>query len=940
MTLLGKRIQLPINPLVNPLEDSTELDTIYFTNTDKVRFQNGKLRKLKGWNRIFSANGQRILGAARNIYSFRDASGNPATIIGTSRSLYINLEDGNMYNITPLLLEEVDIPDSLSTEYNASVNVTVSTTINSPVVTLNVVQYLNSGEEIEISGVSGTINGIDGSLFNGTFAATVIDNQTIQIVVNGLATSTGDAVVNMTWATSYIYVTIPNNSCMFGDRFKLNDAVDLANIPAANINGEQIISNTVNNDTFVFQPAISVIADALELDAGGTDITIQYQVPEGNTDGSSGYGYGGGQYGSGVYGSPLPFTNQAANTAPRVWSMDKWTSSIGAEYIVLTCGDAVGSADGNGSNLYWWPIEDVYDSVLTAPTLITPTPAYGGAPMFVKWVYTSNNIVCTLGGASYPDGGAIPTTGFPNYFCSSDVGQLTDWAPSPSSYAFSTYIDHASALISQASTRDRDVIFTEDELYRIIFVDKPSIWFIEKLFTTDGIMACKARAEIEDAVIWMGKGDFFVFDGTTVDILPNNTIKRYVYDNLNEAQYQKCFTYANTLYNEVWFFYPAGDDNEPNNYAMYNYKEKTWAIGTLPRTAAEEPLNISPTPYMIESNIESFIEPESIQSYFYALASNSIVTENGQAGINIYLIAEVYFKEGDYIQISGAESVGGIPADDINGIRQIMNVSIVESTGYGSGLYGAGNYGESASYNLVTLNVTAGAAATSTAVGGGDNVTVGTSIIGLNIINPRIDANEKITIINAPSVGGIPQFAVNVVDANVRAIVGTVVQVDNALPSTIFADSDELILNTGSLSFRVAYTPSARFFMQEVGYNDYNPDYIYGSSLSPYAPMLSFAQTNMAQLGEGDELCVLYSVFPDTNQKGNLSLVVSGKLYAQSPLIYSTLNSGAFTITPQTTKVDVMLVARQRQYYIQSYELDGDFLIGRWFEEIRISTPR
>lgn len=940
MTLLGKRTPLPINPWVNPLEDSTELDTIYFTDTDKVRFQNGKLRKIKGWNRIFSTNGQRILGAARNVYSFRDASGNPATIIGTSRSLYVNLEDGNMYNITPLLLEAVDIPNSLSTEYNASVNVTVTTTINSPVVTLNIVQYLNSGEQIEISGVSGTINGIDASHFNGTFIATVIDNQTIQIALNELATSSGSVVVNMTWATSYIYVTIPNNSCMFGDRFKLNDALDLANIPAANINGEHIISNTVNNDTFVFQPSTSVIANALELDAGGTDITIQYQIPQGNVDGSSGYGYGGGQYGNGIYGNPLVFTNQAANTAPRVWSMDKWTDSSGAEYIVLTPGDTAGSADGLGSNLYWWPIEDVYDSVLTAPTLITPTAEYGSAPMFVKWVYTSNNIVCTLGGASYPDGGSAPTVGFGNYFASSDVGQLSNWAPSPSSYAFSTYIDHASPLISQASTRDRDLIFTEDEAYRIIFVDKPSIWYIEKLFTTDGIMSCKARAEIEDAVLWMGKGDFFVFDGTAVDILPNNTVKRYVYDNLNEAEYQKCFAYANTLYNEVWFFYPAGDDNEPNNYAMYNYKEKTWTIGTLPRTAAEEPLNISPTPYMIESNIESSIEPESIQSYFYALPPDSIQTENGQAGINIYLTSDVYFKNGDYIRISGAESVGGINASDINGIRQVMNISIVESTGYGSGLYGNGNYGESAAYNLITLNVTAGAAATSTATGGGDNVTVGTSVIGFNIINPRIDANEKISIINAPSVGGIPQFAVNVTNATVRAIVGTVIQIDNASPSTIFATSEELIMNTSSLSFRVFYTPSSRFFMQEVGYNDYNPAYIYGSNISPYAPMLSFAQTNMAQLGEGDELCVLYSVYPDTNQKGNLSLVVSGKLYAQSPTIYSTLNAGAFTITPQTTKVDVMLVARQRQYYIQSYELDADFLIGKWFEEIRISTPR
>lgn len=940
MTLLGKRVQLPINPLVNPLEDSTELDTIYFTDTDKVRFQNGKLRKIKGWSRVFSANGQRILGAARNIYSFRDASGNPATILGTSRSLYVNLEDGNMYNITPILLDTVNIPNSLSTEYNNSVNVIVTTTINSPIVTLKIVQYLNSGEEIEISGVSGTINGIPGSNFNGTFQASVINNQNIQINVGAPAISSGTVNVTMKWATSYLYVTILNNDCMVGDRFKLTDATDVGNIPADNINKEQIISNTVDKDTFVFQPTTSVIANSLEINSGGTSTKIQYQVPAGNVDQSTGYGYGGGQYSNSIYGNPLLFTNQASNTAPRIWSMDKWTDANGAEYIILTPGDAVGSADGNGSNLYYWPIENVYTSIETAPTLITPVPAYGGAPMFVKWVYTSNNIICTLGGASYPDGGAIPTTGFGNYFASSDVGQLTDWTISPSSYAYQTYIDHASPLISQASTRDRDVLFTEDEAYRIIFVDKPAIWYIEKLFTTDGIMASKARAEIEDAVLWMGKGDFFVFDGTAVDILPNNKVKRYVYDNLNEAEYFKCFAYANTLYNEVWFFYPAGQDNEPNNYVMYNYKEKTWAIGTLFRTAAEEPLNISATPYMIESNIQSSIKPSNIQSYFVSLENNPIITLEGYDSIDLYFVTDAFLATGDYVEISGATSVGGISADNINGIREIASVTIIEGSGYGSGDYGSGNYGESGVYNLVNLNITVGAAATSTATGGGNSVTLGTAIIGFDITNPRIDANEYITINGAPSVGGIPQYAVNVYDAKVRALVGSVVQVNNTSPTTIFATSSEIINNTDSLSFNILYTPSDRFFMHEVGLNDYNPDYIYGSNDTPYAPMLSYLQTNMAQIQDGDETYVIYSLYPDTNQQGNLTLVVSGRLYAQSPLIYSSLSPGGITITPETTKIDLMLIARQRQYYIQSYEIDGDFLIGRWFEEIKTSSPR
>src|SRR5271170_6284924 len=86
--LLGKRQQISFIPGVNPISDSTELDTLRFTAADKVRFQNGKLRKIKGWRRIFPVNNIDVTGYCRNIFSYRDQNDDPIEIFGTNTRLY------------------------------------------------------------------------------------------------------------------------------------------------------------------------------------------------------------------------------------------------------------------------------------------------------------------------------------------------------------------------------------------------------------------------------------------------------------------------------------------------------------------------------------------------------------------------------------------------------------------------------------------------------------------------------------------------------------------------------------------------------------------------------------------------------------------------------------------------------------------------------------
>jgi hypothetical protein len=100
--------------------------------------------------------------------------------------------------------------------------------------------------------------------------------------------------------------------------------------------------------------------------------------------------------------------------------------------------------------------------------------------------------------------------------------------------------------------------------------------------------------------------------------------------------------------------------------------------------------------------------------------------------------------------------------------------------------------------------------------------------------------------------------------------------------------------------------------------------------------MNSFAQTNYTLIQEGDNTQLIYSFYPDIIMQENMTLQVNVKEYAQS----SHTHSQTFTMTPTTVKVDPMSIGRVRQYIFTSNVVNGNYLLGRMFEEIKPSTPR
>ena len=77
-------------------------DTVYssegrWSDSDKIRFYNGKPQKIGGWEKTIS---ESFGGAARALHSWRDFNDNRLLAIGTHTNIYI-LKDGILYDITP-----------------------------------------------------------------------------------------------------------------------------------------------------------------------------------------------------------------------------------------------------------------------------------------------------------------------------------------------------------------------------------------------------------------------------------------------------------------------------------------------------------------------------------------------------------------------------------------------------------------------------------------------------------------------------------------------------------------------------------------------------------------------------------------------------------------------------------------------------------------------
>jgi hypothetical protein len=147
-------------------------------------------------------------------------------------------------------------------------------------------------------------------------------------------------------------------------------------------------------------------------------------------------------------------------------------------------------------------------------------------------------------------------------------------------------LDTQSRIIMATSVREGTLIWTEDEAWLMRYIGLPYIYGFERIGFGCGLLAPRSFATFGGRCVWMGRENFWIYDGGYVKPLPCD-VNEYIVNNMDPTS-GKLYTHGaeNGLFPEAWFWYPSNGSSVPDQYVIYNYAEGWWSIGSMTRTAA------------------------------------------------------------------------------------------------------------------------------------------------------------------------------------------------------------------------------------------------------------------------------------------------------------------------------------------------------------------
>ena len=510
---------------------------------DKIRFRQGTPEKIGGWSRISAAT---FLGVCRSLWNWVTLGGINLIGVGTNVKFYLE-SGGGYYDITPFRSQ---------------------VTLTGPFETFN------GSPIVEVTDAAGGyIDGAYVTFYGGTTVGGLDIVGTYQLTTNAPGVYTIDVGTNAT-----------------------SDAT------------------------------------------GGGTVYALYQLNPGPAFVVPLVGWGAGAWGLGTWG-----VGQASTDALRLWSQNNfgedlifgprgggiyyWDASSGYQGLSISATVASPTViTVAASYLDGTPVRFAPDAGATLPTGIEPGKMY----------YVRNATSNTFNISITPTGALINVSGagtgvsriLPNGYLLSDVAGATDvpvqqnyllvsdinrfvfafgctdygsttldpmlvrwcdqedpynWTPASTNQAGFLRLSRGSEIVTATQSRQEVLVWTDAALYSLQYVGAPIVWGAQLVGENISVVGQNAVAYSNGVSYWMGKDKFYKYDGRTQPLRCD--LRRYIFDDLNTAQYGQIFAGTNEGFNEVWWFYCSANSITVDKYVVYNYMEDVWYYGTMARTA-------------------------------------------------------------------------------------------------------------------------------------------------------------------------------------------------------------------------------------------------------------------------------------------------------------------------------------------------------------------
>jgi hypothetical protein len=439
-----------------------------------------------------------------------------------------------------------------------------------------------------------------------------------------------------------------------------------------------------------------------------------------------------------------------------------------------------------------------------------------------------------------------------------------------------------------------------DSLIRVSFIggtgSPPQYWRYDIISSQSSILSSQSAIEYDGVYYWCGVDRFLLYNGVVKEI-PNTMNQNYFFDNLNYDQRQKVWATKVPRFGEIWWFYPRGDATECTDAIIYNVRENTWYDAGEARGAQRSAGYFS----------QVFAYP--VAADWHGSTAETVFTGTfNEVSGSVFLFSDTYSTQaalGQVITGSNIPTNTTVVAITTSNIETLG--AITPGSGYVNGSYpGVALTGGSGSGATATIGVSGGAVATVTIVARGAGYAVG-----------------DVMSATAASLGGSGAgFSIPVTDIYAQAI-----QMSAAATGT----------GSVSLTFSIPADLIA-MFQHEIG-----TDEIDGQNVR--AILSSFETNDLSWMGggpsqptpEGQNRWIrLERVEPDFVQSGNMSMVVTGRPFAQA----EDKESDPYIFGPNTGKIDLREQRRELRLKFTSDVAGGNYQLGKLLLSAEIGDVR
>jgi len=394
-------------------------------------------------------------------------------------------------------------------------------------------------------------------------------------------TAAGDVTFSATDGSTTITVNDPSHGAVQNDFVTFSGATGLGgNITADVLNQEYQIAEILDTSSYTiiarevaslsditvdgqYTPT-PVTANASDTGNGGALVVGTYQISVGLDTSIVGTGWGAGPWSRGTWGSGA--TVDLITDTLRIWTHDNFGEDL--LFNVMNGG------------IYYWDSSGI-SPLTTRGVALSDLPGADLAPTIATKVLVSDvdRHVIAFGCDPLENIGQQD----PLLIRFSDQENVVDWNPTTTNTAGDLRLGSGSKIVTAIETRQQILVFTDVSLHAMQYIGPPFTFGINMISENITIRSPISVAAVEDTVYWMGKNEFYVYNGG-VQTLPCS-VRDYVFSDFNTTQAEKCFASVNSSFSEIWWFYPSADSDNNDRYVIYNYLQNVWYYGNLTRTA-------------------------------------------------------------------------------------------------------------------------------------------------------------------------------------------------------------------------------------------------------------------------------------------------------------------------------------------------------------------